>query len=1112
MADPPAPARPVPDLLAVAVPAGGSVLVAADLHLAPQPTPGRNVALGALAAALRSGTGPGALVLAGNTFADPGRSDGPAPVAGVLADHPRLVGAVREWADAAPERRVVVLPGDRDAHIGWPGCSRDEVEQALGATVARAVELEVEAGCGWRRVRVESGRQCDELSRVDDPGDPAATPLAHHLRREVIPAVAAGPEAPATPAAGSTGRSGRGGARAARLRRAGLGRDWLDGAELLDDPAAFPRFLASRLTYRMLLRWAWLLAVPVVVAVALHLPLLVLASARGIGDHGPRAVILAFSVIVELGLLITIGLGALRRTWTTLSGVSLGAASREPNRAARDRARTLIASGYHGVVSAHTCRAELTDLVGGFFANPGCVADVVTEHRPRVPGLGLPPAFLAHRQASWLVLEAGSELHVRLLLARTALPGASLGERLATHPLRAVGSQDLRPEVVGSLPLGESWPVEPSGQLRRRRVRRWASLFVAAAALVSLVSAFSEPLRDRLALIRQIVPIAVPEAAAALTALAGVALLVLARGVRRGQRRPWAITLALLGASAVTNVLKGVDVEEALVSLAVAGYLWLNRADFRAATDPPRLRKDLLRWAVVTALTVAAGTGGIELGVVIRTLVAHREARHPRPHHPPLRPFSISWTRALQATVERMVGVGHVFLPRVIARFADPTMAAAASGLALLLAAAASRPALARRRGATDTGADAARARARAVVTRHASGTLDYFALRPDKDFFFWGDTVVAYALHGAVCLVSPDPVGPITEREPAWRAFRGFADEHGWTVGVLGAGEEWLPVYRATGMRTIYVGDEAVVRTDRFCLEGGRFKGLRQAVNRVARHGYTVSFHDPADLDAELRTSLREVMGKSRRGDVERGFSMTLGRVFDPDDVGLLLAVVHAPSGEPVAFCQYVPAPGIDGYSLDLMRRDAGDHPNGLVDFAVVETIRHLAAEGSKGLGLNFATLRAVIAGESGDGAWQRAQAWVLRRMGGSMQIESLWRFNAKFDPDWLPRYAVYDAPENAVAVALAVARAESFWELPVIGRFLVPRQDPAGGAGRDRGGATGTGVRDGPGESVVSGAGDQRRHGPRPAPRPVRTRVKAAVAGRQFASASGQVRKDPR
>ena len=58
-------------------------------------------------------------------------------------------------------------------------------------------------------------------------------------------------------------------------------------------------------------------------------------------------------------------------------------------------------------------------------------------------------------------------------------------------------------------------------------------------------------------------------------------------------------------------------------------------------------------------------------------------------------------------------------------------------------------------------------------------------------------------------------------------------------------------------------------------------------------------------------------------------------------------------------------------------------------------------------------------------------------------MQIESLWKFNAKFDPDWLARYAIYDSPEHLLDVAVAIARAESFWELPLVGRFLMPSGD---------------------------------------------------------------------
>ena len=162
----------------------------------------------------------------------------------------------------------------------------------------------------------------------------------------------------------------------------------------------------------------------------------------------------------------------------------------------------------------------------------------------------------------------------------------------------------------------------------------------------------------------------------------------------------------------------------------------------------------------------------------------------------------------------------------------------------------------------------------------------------------------------------------------------------------------------------------------------------------------------------------------------------MTLGRIFDRRDQGLLLAVAHGPDGSPVAFCQFVPAPGINGYSLDLMRRDDGEHPNGLLDFILVRTIERMREAGDARLGLNFAAMRAVLAGEEGGGI----QRWLLRRMSDSMQIESLWRFNAKFGPEWMPRYVVWDAAENTLPMALAIARAESFWELPLIGRFFQP------------------------------------------------------------------------
>jgi lysylphosphatidylglycerol synthetase-like protein (DUF2156 family) len=557
--------------------------------------------------------------------------------------------------------------------------------------------------------------------------------------------------------------------------------------------------------------------------------------------------------------------------------------------------------------------------------------------------------------------------------------------------------------------------IEPTRSLAARtRVRRRAATLIAAAGVLNVASAITPPLEDRLQGLVRLVPLAVPQVATALVALAGLGLLTLARGVRRGQRDAYRVALAVLAGSVVLHLVKGVDVEEASAAAAVAVYVFAHRSVFRARANRSRTY-DVGVVALAAAALVLVATAALEAATATH---GHR----------------LPVGRALLAVAERLVGLQTVPLADRVDDFATPALLAIGIGILGRLAWLAIRPAEARRATAEEE------RRARAIVGTWGAGPLDYFALRSDKEFFFSGATVVAYAMHHGVCLVSPDPVGPPGEHAAAWAAFRQFADERGWTVAILGASEKWLPCYREAGLRAVYVGDEAVVDVTTFSLEGGRHKGLRQAVNRVARYGYTVSFHDPAATDEVERVRIRAVMELSRRGDVERGFSMTLGRLFDPADEDLLLAVCAAPDGRPVAFIQYVPAPGIGGYSLDLMRRDSGDHPNGLIDFLIVETIRHLRETGHRGLSLNFATMRGVLAGEMGTGPVTRIKAWVLRRLSGSMQIESLWRFSAKFDPRWEPRYVVFDGPEHVVPVALAIARAESFWELPLIGRFLVP------------------------------------------------------------------------
>jgi lysyl-tRNA synthetase class 2 len=346
------------------------------------------------------------------------------------------------------------------------------------------------------------------------------------------------------------------------------------------------------------------------------------------------------------------------------------------------------------------------------------------------------------------------------------------------------------------------------------------------------------------------------------------------------------------------------------------------------------------------------------------------------------------------------------------------------------------------------TGEARARAfeRARAIFDQYGGDTLDYFALRDDKSWLFSGNTLIAYSVINRIMLVSPDPIGPVNERLDAWSDAMDLADTNGWYICVLAASAPWLPVYRAAGLTAVYMGDEATVDCQTFSLKGKSMKTLRGAYNRVSKSGHHVEVMRSLEAGPELRRQLEDLSTETRQGETERGFSMTLSRMFDERDPDLLLAVCMGPDGKPVAFNQYVPASHINGYSLDLMRRTSNpDAPNGLTDFVIIETIKWMAERGLNGLGLNFAVMRAVVAGETGSGPWRSAERSVFHRFSDSMQIESLWNFNKKYDPIWTPRYSVADDRAHMPRFGLAIARAESVSELPLVGRFMTPKTPAA-------------------------------------------------------------------
>jgi lysyl-tRNA synthetase, class II len=573
----------------------------------------------------------------------------------------------------------------------------------------------------------------------------------------------------------------------------------------------------------------------------------------------------------------------------------------------------------------------------------------------------------------------------------------------------------------------------PSRPGRPRLPGRWtpraAAELVLLAGAINLLSAVLPAERGRLQALSAFVPGAVASTATAATAAAGIGLMLLAGGLRRRRRSALLATVALLLGSAVLHLVKSLDVEEALIEAFLGGLL-LGRSEHFTARSAPGERQPVVRSALAAVgITTAYGLAGL---LVNQRSVSGR-----------LEPGS-----AIGAVARMAVGLepGFALHGRFSRFFPASVWAVFVVGSVIVLLRALAPHSL---RPAADP--------ALPGLVAATDDSLAYFATRDDRASAAGGGALVSYGSFGAVAVAAGDPLGPPACWPEAIDAFLETAAAQGRVAAVIGCGAEAARSYELAGLRTVYIGDEAVLDLDAFSLDGRAVRIARQSWNRALRWGYSCQVWRSGELDDRTAMALHALSRRWRGEAAERGFSMALGRLFDRRDPETLVVVAGDPDGRPRGFLHLVPW-AQDGASLDVMRRDR-DAPAVLTDFLVVEAARRLPALGVRRLSLNFSFLRAVLAAGSGPGAplGLRLERWALQRLSRAFQIETLYRFNKKFGPAWRPRYAAVEAIEDLPRVALAALRLEGLVAPPRLGtvtarRLVRPAPAPSAEASQAR------------------------------------------------------------
>ncbi|HEY2127719.1 MAG TPA: phosphatidylglycerol lysyltransferase domain-containing protein [Streptosporangiaceae bacterium] len=499
-----------------------------------------------------------------------------------------------------------------------------------------------------------------------------------------------------------------------------------------------------------------------------------------------------------------------------------------------------------------------------------------------------------------------------------------------------------------------------------------------------------------------------------LSVIIGLLLLMLSHGLRRRKRRAWEAVTLILAASVVVHLIhpRHDRVITAVVSAILLAALLYFRKEFYAVGDP-RTRWRAL-W-VFCGLVVADIIIGLTYMLLAKGLAEN---------------YSL-WQRTVHV-VYGLVGVSGPV--RFVPDSRGDLFVLLTSGLGLFtllvtvyLFFRPARPA--GRPGQPDA------QRVRDLLCKQGyRDSLGYFTLRSDKSVIWspTGKSCIGYRVVSGVMLAGGDPLGDPEAWPGAIHAFLDEASRHAWVPAVMGCGEQAAEVWcREGGLTALELGDEAIVEVAEFSLKGRSMRNVRQMVNRVERSGYTTQVRRVRDIPpAEIALFARQA-GSWRGNPTERGFSMALGRMGAPGDDDCVIATAHE-NGVLRAILHFVPW-GPDGLSLDLMRRDRSAQP-GVNDFLIVAAINAAGELGVKRISLNFAVFRAALERGERIGAGPVLRAWrgILLFASRWFQIESLYKFNAKFAPVWVPRFFVWPGTRDTPRVALAALEAEAFLVWP--------------------------------------------------------------------------------
>ncbi len=560
-----------------------------------------------------------------------------------------------------------------------------------------------------------------------------------------------------------------------------------------------------------------------------------------------------------------------------------------------------------------------------------------------------------------------------LLLAPPAIPVPQLLGALIVYR----GIYYLLPLLAATVVLGIEEVLRRQALFERaRRVaeRLWAGLFVPMSSLavffagaILLYSGSLPSVGERVLSLDKIIPLHLLEFSHFLGSLAGMALLLLARGLQRRLNAAYVLTLILLGLGVITSLLKGLDYEEAAILSLVFLVLLSGRPLFYRHSSLFAERFSAGWIAAIATMTLSA----LWLGFFAYRHVAYAH--------------DLWWHFSLKGDAPRFMraSVGAVAL-------------ALSFALARLL-----RPASPAPHAPDPQEMEIVRS-----IVQQSTNASANLALLGDKRFLVnpANTAFIMYGISGQSWVSMGDPIGPEAEWPELIWEFHLNAQRYGDRTVFYEVAHHHLYMYLDAGLVALKLGEEARVPLTDFSLEGANRKDLRYIQRKLAKQGCTFEIVPPDGLESHM-AALQTISDAwlAEKNTREKGFSLGF---FDTAYLRQNPIALVRLDGRPVAFANVWQSAGREELTVDLMRHRP-EAPNGVMEYLFIEMMLWGHAQGYRWFNLGMAPLSGMETREAAP-LWHKLGHWVARHGEYFYNFRGLRQYKQKFDPVWSPKYLV--------------------------------------------------------------------------------------------------------